>query len=418
MKLKPDFQCFFLTKTEKTLKIRFMKYIHRIIEKNISSALARGKSVLLIGARQTGKTTLIQQQVKPDISYSFAKASIRQRYEQNPALLEKELEEQIKSFKKPPVIFIDEVQKIPRIMDIAQHLIDSKLAQFILTGSSARKLKTGSDFNLLPGRVVAFTMTPLLYEELPEPKMTLENILLYGTLPGVITEPDPDLRETDLYSYVTTYLEEEVRAEALVRNLGSFARFLEIAAGEAGRQLNFTRLSQDIGISDTTVASYYQILEDCLITLRVDPITQSQTKRRLIKSPKYLFFDLGIRRACANEGIRLPQKMLGELFEHYIGCELIYQSQLVSPHIKIKYWRDTAGPEIDFVLDIAHQYIPIEVKWSDQPDITDAKHLLKFIDEYPECKKGYIICRTPQRYKITQNILALPWQELKTVLLQ
>lgn len=393
-----------------------MDYIPRLIAKNISQTLERGKSILLLGPRQTGKTTLIQQQIRPDILYSFARADVRQRYEQNPALLESELEAQIQSFAKPPIIFIDEVQKIPRVMDIAQHLIDSKSAQFILTGSSARKLKTGKDINLLPGRVVALTMTPLLYDEIVNLNPSLENILLYGTLPGIISESDNATRETDIYSYVTTYLEEEIRAEALVRNVGSFSRFLEIAAGETGKQLNFTRISQDIGIADTTIGNYYQILEDCLITLRIDPITNSQTKRRLVKSPKYLFFDLGIRRACANEGNRLSQKMLADLFEQYIGTELIYHSQLKSPHIKVKYWRDLAGPEVDYVLDAAHRYIPIEVKWTDKPNINDAKHILKFLSEYKETDQGYIICRTPHRYKLTDHITALPWQELPSIL--
>jgi len=392
-----------------------MSYISRNIAANLNQALNRGKSILLLGARQTGKTTLVNQQIKPEISYSFARAATRQRYEQNPALLEKELEEQITQYSKPPIVFIDEVQKIPKVMDIAQYLIDQKLAQFILTGSSARKLKTGKDLNLLPGRVVSLMMTPLVYTELPEPKPSLENILLYGTLPGIVLESDASIKEIDLYSYVTTYLEEEIRAEAMVRNLGHFSRFLEIAAGESGKQLNFSRLSQDIGIAGTTIANYYQVLEDCLITLRIDPIDHSTTKRRLIKSPKYLFFDMGVRRACANEGTKLSQKILADLFEQFVGTELIYYSQLSSPDIKIKYWRDSAGPEIDYVIDQAQTYTPIEIKWTDKPNLSDAKHLKKFIDEY-NVKQAYVVCRTPHRYKIAENILALPWQEISTIL--
>lgn len=400
------------------MKIRFiMVYIHRLIEPIIRETLNRGKSILLLGPRQTGKTTLIEQQICPDISYSFAKASVRQRYEQNPALLESELEERIKSYSHTPVVFIDEVQKVPQVMNIAQYLIDKKLAKFILIGSSTRKLKTGKNINLLPGRVVALTLSPLLYHEILEDKPKLEDMLLYGTLPGIISEPNSNLRETDLYSYVTTYLEDEIRAEALVRNVGHFSRFLEIAAAESGKQLNFTRLSQDIGISDTTIANYYQILEDCLIALRVDPITHNQTKRRLIKSPKYLFFDLGIRRVCANEGVRLPQKILGDLFEHYIGNQLIYRSQLMIPPVKVKYWRDAAGPEVDYVLDSSHRYIPIEVKWTDKPTSYDARHMYKFMQEYTEASQGYIVCRTPHRYKIADNITALPWQELDLIFL-
>lgn len=390
-------------------------FIPRLLEKNILHTLQRGKSILLLGPRQTGKTTLIEYQIKPDIQYTFARIATRQRYEQNLALLENELEEKIKAFSKPPLIFIDEVQKIPNIMDMAQHLIDSKKAQFILSGSSARKLKTGTNINLLPGRVVSHHMTPFLYQEIAAFNPTLEDLLLYGTLPGIINGTDAQSQEIDLYSYVSTYLEDEIRAEALVRNVGHFSRFLEVAAGEAGKQLNFTRLSQDIGVADTTIANYYQILEDCMLLSRIDPISESYTKRRLVKSPKYLFFDLGVRRVCANEGVGLPKKIMADLFEHYVGNELVYQSQLHSPLTKLRYWRDTAGPEIDYVLDVAHRYIPIEVKWSDKPDMNDARHLKKFIEEYPNTNLAYIICQTPARYQLNENMIVLPWQEIHTI---
>ncbi len=390
--------------------------IPRKIGANVRDALARGKSVILIGPRQTGKSTLVKAFIKPDIQYSFAREAIRQRYERDPALLEAELEEQVKAYNRPPLIFIDEVQKVPRVMNVAQALIDDKKAQFILTGSSARKLKHGTDLNLLPGRAVSLTMTPLLYEELPEPKPSLEKILIYGTLPGIVLEGDLDAREIDLYSYVSTYLEDEVRAEALVRNVGDFSRFLEVAAGESGRQLNFTRLAQDIGVSDTTIASYYQILNDCLITHLVNPITKSDTKRRLIKSPKHLFFDLGVRRACAGEGVRLSDRLMAHLFEHYVGNELYNSSQVRSPHIKIKYWRDSAGPEVDYVIDVSRTFYPVEVKWSDAPKEKDARHLIRFLNEYPEADKGYIICRTPRRYKVNDAVTAVPWQQMGELL--
>lgn len=392
-----------------------MDYIPRLIEKNILQALERGKSILLLGPRQTGKTTMIKHAIKPEISYSFAHANIRQRYEQNPALLESELLEQLKQFTYPPVVCIDEVQKIPRVMDIAQHLIDDKKARFILTGSSARKLRHNHEINLLPGRVVSLSMTPLLFEEMVGQEPALEDILLYGTLPGIIADADDATKEEDIYSYVSTYLEQEIRAEAAVRNVASFGRFLQIAAGEAGKQINFSRLSQDIGVVDTTIANYYQILEDCLITLRIDPITDSQTKRRLIKSPKYLFFDLGIRRACANETTGLQHKIITDLFEHYVGNELVYQGQLHLPHIKVRYWRDVSGPEIDYVLDVSHQYVPIEVKWTENPRLTDAKHMIKFMHEYPSVKMSYIICRAPKRYKLADNVTVIPWQQIKDV---
>lgn len=387
-----------------------MVYLKRKIERDLQHALSRDKSILLLGPRQTGKTTLINNVFQPDISYTFVRASTRQRYEQNPVLFEKELETYLADHQKQPLIFIDEVQKIPKIMDTVQYFIDENKAQFILSGSSARKLKYGHDLNLLPGRVVSLTMPPLLYEELPDNKPPLEDLLLYGMLPNIILQPDAKAREIDLYTYVTTYLEEEVRAEALVRNVGHFSRFLEIAAGESGKQLNFSKISKNLGVADTTIKNYYQILDDCMIVNRIDPITQSVTKRRLVNSPRYLFFDMGIRRACANEGIQLPHKNMTDLFEQHIGNTLLCYARLTSPQIKLRYWRDTAGPEIDFVLEITKQYIPVEVKWSDQPNEHDARHLSRFLQEYDNAETAYIICRTPRRYRITDQVIALPWQ--------
>jgi predicted AAA+ superfamily ATPase len=123
---------------------------------------------------------------------------------------------------------------------------------------------------------------------------------------------------------------------------------------------------------------------------------------------------MGVRRACANEGTKLSQKMLADLFEQYVGTELIYHSHLSTPDIKIKYWRDSAGPEIDYVIDQAHEYIPIEVKWTDKPNHSDAKHVKKFMEEYP-VKIAYVVCRTPRRYKIAENIIAVPWQEISSI---
>lgn len=392
-----------------------MVYFNRKIEKNIKDALKRGKSILLLGPRQVGKTTLINETFNPQISLQFARAKIRLRYEKDITLFEKELEYEIEKHKQKPLIFIDEVQKIPAVMDTVQSLVDEGQAQFILTGSSARKLKIASRINLLPGRVVQLAMPPLIYEEFPDPKPHLEDFLLWGSLPGIVTLKEDEEKETDLYSYVSGYLEEEIRAEAAVRNLGHFSRFLEIAAGESGKQLNFAKISQEIGVAHNTIANYYQILEDTLIAYRIDPVSDSRTKRRLIKSPKYFFFDLGVRRACANEGVRLPVSVMADLFEHYVGIELIHQSLLLSSQYKIRYWRDSAGPEVDFVLDYLNNLTPIEVKWSEAPKMKDARHLLKFLNEYPAAEKGYIICRTPKPYRVHERILALPWQQLSTI---
>ncbi|SCA62576.1 Uncharacterized protein SCG7109_AB_00430 [Chlamydiales bacterium SCGC AG-110-M15] len=389
-----------------------MDFIERALEGRINKALERGKSVLILGPRQVGKTTLVDSKLDVDFHYNFSQAQTRMRYEKNIVQFEKDIAFQVEQFSGIPRFFIDEVQKIPAVMDVLQVFIDKKEAQFILTGSSARKLRHGCQLNLLPGRLVVFTMTSLLYEEFTKSRPSLEELLIYGSLPHIISEKDVKDREEDLFSYTTTYLEEEIRAEALVRNVGHFSRFLELAAGESGKVLNYSKISQDIGVSHTTIAHFYQILEDCLIAHRIDPITNGSTKRRLIKSPRYLFFDMGVRRACANEGVRLPQGIMGDLFEHFIGNELIRHSLLSGNHVKVRYWKDAGGPEVDYVLELGEKYIPIEVKWNKEPKLKDARHLQRFMDEHPTATKAYIISRTPQAYKLTENILVLPWQEL------
>ncbi len=219
-------------------------------------------------------------------------------------------------------------------------------------------------------------------------------------------------RELLLDAYVTIYLEEEIRAEAIVRDLGHFARFLELAASESGKLVNFTKLSQEIGISHSTIANYYQILEDCLVAERIEPIITSKTRRKLTKTQKYLLYDLGVRRIAAREGRLLSREQMGHVFEQYVGLELIRLIRLSEKRITLKFWRDLTGIEVDWVIDINGVYIPIEVKWTTTPTIQDTKHLQIFLDEYPESKMGYIICQTPHRMKLSDKILALSWNHI------
>lgn len=394
-----------------------MTYIKRLLGAHARKALTRGKSILLLGARQTGKTTFVHTELQSDIKISFVNRATRLRYEKNPELLEHEIQSALSKFNRPPIIFIDEVQKIPLIMDSIQYLIDNKLAQFILSGSSARKLKNGPEVNLLSGRVVVFNLAPLTYQELPAENFNIEDILIFGSLPRIILEPDLENKELDLSSYVTTYLEDEIRTESVVRNIGHFAQFLQIAAGESGKNCNMTKLSQDVGVAATTISSYFQILVDCLIAHRIEPITKTSTKRRLISSSRYLFFDLGVRRVCANEGTKLPARSLGDLFEQFVGLQLLAYRDLNNRLAKLRYWRDSAGPDIDYVIEIENKYIPIEVKFSTAPTLQDAKHLIKFLNEYENATEAYIICRTPTEYVLgaSKNIKVIPWQQLHTI---
>lgn len=387
-----------------------MDYIPRTIEPALKHALARGKSVLLLGPRQTGKTTLVER-MQADLSVSFVGTATRLRYEKNPSLLEGELKQlKIKPGQRPLVV-LDEVQKVPLIMDVVQDLIDRKQGQFILTGSSARKLRHGPHVNLLPGRVVALRLDPYDFSESPD--RPLEDRLTYGDLPGILNVEKNKDQETDLQSYVGTYLEQEVRAEALVRQLASFARFLELAASESGLVVNFRKLSQEIGVAHTTVAGYYQILEDCLISERIDPFTRSAHRKKLTRAVKHVFFDLGVRRAAAGESAHPTRERWGHLFEQWVGLQLLRRLRTAGG--RLRFWRDLNGPEVDWLIERDDELVPIEVKWADSPRPQDARHLQVFLSEYPEAKRAYIVCRTPRPLQLAPRVVAIPWHDLAQV---
>ncbi len=164
-------------------------------------------------------------------------------------------------------------------------------------------------------------------------------------------------------------------------------------------------------LTHNTISSYYQILSDCLIVERVDPITTSSTRRQLTKPPKMLFFDLGLRRLAANEGVRLPEEYFGRLFEQFVGLELLRRGRLINPRLKLCYWRDSSGPEVDWILSHQGKFIPLEVKWTQSPKAKDIRHLEIFCREYG-VSEGYVICRCTQKLKLTDNIYAIPWQQI------
>ena len=387
-----------------------VKTIPRMIESRVRHALGRQKSVLLLGPRQTGKTTLVEK-LKPDLLLNFLRPEVRQRYERAPHLLGAEVEALAPRTRgNRPLVVLDEVQRVPELVNVVQDLVDRRLAQFVLTGSSARKLRRGGGVNLLPGRLLPLRLDPLsLAERVPT---KLEEALLYGSLPGIALGADDAAREEDLRAYTTLYLEEEVRAEALVRNLGTFSRFLQLAALEAGNISHFRGIAQELGVAHTTVAGYYEILEDCLIAERIEALSESRTRKKLTKSSRYLFFDLGVRRAAAEEGRRLPPRVLGALFEQFVGLELLRATRQTVGEVRLRFWRDPDGPEVDWIVEGEDRWLPVEVKWSDAPAERDTRHLRTFLSEYPKAREGVVVCRTPRRFKLAPNITAVPWQEI------
>ncbi len=388
-----------------------MKLIPRALKEKLDQILKRGKSILLLGPRQTGKTTLLREQ-KADLEITLLISKTRRQYEADPDLLIREVQSLKNAKGSLPLVIIDEVQKVPALMDSVQYLIDHGVAQFILTGSSARKLRHNKNVNFLPGRVIQLRLDPFTLEELPFPYPPIEDFLLYGSLPAIRLETDNAIREEELDSYVDLYLEEEVRAEALVRDIGSFENFLRLAAMESGNIVNFDKISQDIGVARTTISAYYQVLEDCLIAERIEPYAESRSRKKLTKSPKYLLFDLGLRRLAAEEQSSLPQTYLGGLFEQFIGLELIRWARLQNPKTAVHFWRDSSGPEIDWLLHRNQSLLPIEVKWTDNPGLRDAKHLELFLREYPSAKKGYVVCQVPRPQVLAENVEAISWRDL------
>jgi predicted AAA+ superfamily ATPase len=285
---------------------------------------------------------------------------------------------------------------------------------FLLTGSSARKLKYhAGEINFLPGRVRLFRLDPFSLSEWNDVK--IEDLLMYGSLPEVLLTEHMYDREEFLRSYVETYLEEEVRKESLVRRLDSFVRFLELAAIDSGKISSFNHISKQLGVAHTTIASHYQILEDCLIVDRIAPYTKSLTRKKLMRSPKLLFFDLGVRRIAAGEGIDPTPERYGELFEHWVGLELVRSSRMNAKD-QVMYWRDPDGPEVDWIYKRDSELTPIKVKWTDKPTPAHAKHLELFISEYPKlAKKGFLVCRVKTRKKLTEHVDAIPWNELAAI---
>ena len=383
------------------------------MEARVRRVLERQKSVLLLGPRQTGKTTLLQR-LHPDLLLNFLRPEVRQRYERAPQLLGAELEALAgRSRRRKPLVALDEVQRVPELVNVVQDLIDRRLARFVLTGSSARKLRRGTGVNLLPGRLVPLRLDPLSLAERVAP--SVEESIIYGSLPGIALTRDDAAREEDLRAYTTLYLEEEVRAEALVRNLGTFGRFLQLAALEAGNISHFRGIAQELGVAHTTVAGYYEILEDCLIAERIEAVSESRTRKKLTKSPRYLFFDLGVRRAAADEGPRQPARVLGALFEQFVGLELLRATRQNAGNLRLQFWRDPDGPEVDWIVVADDRWLPVEVKWSAAPVARDARHLQTFLAEYPKARQGIVVCRTPRRFKLGPKITAVPWQEIPHV---
>ena len=404
------------------------KHLFRYTEAPIDRLIHNGYSCLILGPRQVGKTTLVNAclaPVKNKETYLLQDPSLRLQFETHPS----RLLNLVRALAKDSYVFIDECQKVPAIFDAVQILLDNKEARFILTGSSARKLRRQS-VNLLPGRIKRFYLTPLLWGELGLLKSneiqplktanvnqavgyTKEESLIYGSLPGIVTLP-PSEREDFLTAYAGIYLEEEIRAEALSRKIGSFARFLELAAVESGTSPNLTKLSHESGVSQPAVKEFYRILEDTLIVEKVEPFLKN-ARKRILSSSKYYFFDLGVRNALARVPLsdQLLNAQKGILFEHAVMLEIIRRVKVLNKNYKINYWRTSGGAEVDCIIDTGDNIIPIEIKASARVASSEIKGLKNFLEDYKKiAPAGYVVTMGERKEKLADNILGIPWFDL------
>ena len=338
--------------------------IKRILE--LEPLLAM-KSFFLFGPRATGKTTLIKQELAPKATIIDLLDS---RYFLRLSSAPYELESIIAA-DPAGIVVIDEIQRVPELLNEIHRLIESKNLTFLLTGSSARKLRRGRA-NLLAGRVWESKMFPLIHREIPD--FNLNRYLLYGGLPAVYLSDYP---EEELNAYVNTYLKEEIMAEGLIRRLPPFSRFLKTIAMANGEMINFTKLANDCQVPPSTVAEYVGILEDTLVGFFLPAWTESK-KRKALKTGKFYFFDPGVTHMLAGtETLDRNSNLYGKSFEQFICMELRAYLSYRRKKIPLNYWRSKNGHEVDFLLCTR---AAIEVKAAKKISRNDFKGL-KYLSE-------------------------------------
>lgn len=333
-------------------------------------------SCFIFGPRGTGKSTWIKQTVRDDYIIDLLDEGALIRYHNHPNTL-KELIAANPSIKN---IVIDEVQRLPKLLDVVHQLIEEGASQrFIMTGSSARKLKRVG-INLLAGRALLTHFHPLMAAELGS-RFNLNHALRYGMLPLVT---DSDYPEQTLETYIALYLKEEVHAEGLVRNLGSFVRFLEFISFSHGSTLNLNNIARECQTTRKSVENYLSILEDLLLAYQI-PIFNKRAKRELISHTKFYLFDSGVYHTLRPKGpLDKPQEITGIALEGLVMQHLRAWCDYSEENSSCYYWRTRNGAEVDFVIYGEHRFYAIEVKNSATAHSIDLKSLKAFISDYPE----------------------------------
>lgn len=354
-------------------------------------ALLKKKSFFLFGPRGTGKTTLVQHTLSESTIIDLLEIKTYREYLKNPSILSEQ--------KLQPVVVIDEVQKLPEILDEVHRLIEAKKITFLLTGSSARKLKRGGA-NLLAGRAWWAAMHPLTSIEIPD--FDLTTYLNRGGLPVIY--PSEDYVE-ELRAYAGLYLKEEVQNEALTRKVAQFSEFLDLMALTNGEEISYQSIAGDCGVSPNSVKNYIQILEDTLVAFQLRAFTKTRQRKAITRSKLY-FFDIGVTNSLANRGeIKKGSELFGRAFEHFIILEIRAFLSYSRKKVEMYYWRSTSRFEVDLILD---NKWAIEIKSA--TSIQD-KHLkgIRALKEEGMIQKFAIISCDRHERKTADGITIFPW---------
>lgn len=375
-----------------------------MVNRRLASVLAASKkSCLLLGPRQVGKSTLFKS-LAPEMSINLASESEFFRYSTDPELLETVVREQ-----SPRTVFIDEIQRIPTLLNTIQAILDDSPhpPRFYLSGSSARKLRRGHA-NLLPGRIFTYHLGGLAASEL-DYRVNLKKALAHGLLPEPYLTSDDRASEKLLRSYSGTYLKEEIQAESLARNISGFARFLEAMASFSGQICDFSKISSKSKVSRTSCIRFVEILEDTLIAERVS-VFERADEADTIKHPKFYFFDVGVLNGLLGN-FAVSQDRIGNLFEHFVFNQLRNSAMARDEEIKIEYFRTRHGLEVDFIVTFRGKVWAIEVK-SGSVQNSDLESLRAFKRYFPKTHRAIAVSPKEIRRSSRDGILICGWVDL------
>lgn len=367
----------------------------QIIERRLRINLPSGRSGFLWGPRKTGKTWWLKATFPGALYLDLLKTDVFAEYAARPALLRE------RHADHRGLIVIDEVQMAPLLLNEVHWLIENRHLSFLLTGSSARKLRRGHA-NLLGGRARPHSMHPLTFAETKG--FNLEAVMTSGLLPPHFLSDDP---AADLRAYVGDYLKEEVASEARLQNIPAFAEFLRVAALTCGELLNYTNVAREAGISARVVRGYFQILEDTLLGFRLPPWRRARN-RRLIETEKFYLFDVGVANHLARRAPKVGTPEFGKSFEHYLLMELIAYRAYASPDLPLTFWRTSTGQEVDFIL--GDMQTVVEVKGSTRVHEGDGHGLRALLGEH-KVKRALLVALEKEPRRISQGIEVLPWTE-------